>query len=1057
MNINFNLLKIGILLLSAIGSQAQPSIGGFNVYYGHLHNHSNVSDGNGTPDEAYNYAKNSGGLDFFSLSDHSTAIDATEWLSIKTAADKYNSDNVFTAFYGFEWTENVLGHVTVINSTDYISTGSPTNTFAGLCNWLNNTECVAFFNHPGRNNSTGHEFEHFTTTPTDKIAGMELWNKAELFPVYYYTDGYYAADGNKSWFDEAISRGWKIGAAGGEDNHSGTWGTAGNARLAVLASAKNRTDIYNALKAKRFFTTYDKNLALSFKIGANEMGSTITSSETSFSIEASDGNGEIFNVVQILKNGVVLNTWTPNTSAVNISGNMTFTTGEYYYVRVKQTDNDEAISSPIWIGNVNQLPSVSLIAPLQNSNFVAPAAITISATASDTDGNIQKVEFYQGATKIGEDTSSPYSFEWSAVSSGSYSLTAKAFDNIGGSAVSTAVQIVVANPGDPVTIFSKIATGMDDMEESSTGNILANVNSTDIELVNDISTSAGIQTVGLRFINLNIPQGALISNAYIQFTCDEISTDACNLTISGENVDNSAAFTTANFNISNRTKTTARVNWVPSAWSTLNEAGINQRTPNISTIIQEIVWRTGYVSTGAISLIFNGTGARITDSYNGSPAQAAVLYVTYTIPTVNQPPVVSITNPLNNATFTAPATILISANATDIDGSISKVDFFQGSTFLGSDNTRPFIYNWTNVIVGTYSLTAVATDNLGTASTTSSIVSVTVNPDPVISNVQTVNITETSASINWTTDLASSSEVQYGITTSYGSTASVTSNVTSHSVPLTGLTSGTLYHYRVLSNGVYSGDYTFTTQTSIVSTTYSPALTTITTGTTSSSLAYLETSNNVYYTVNSTKVKPYITDWYGVFQVQNITDILRFTVKYEGRYSRSVNQVLYLYNFNTNSWVQIDARSVSTTDIPITSIQNAPANFVSSGGEIRVRVYATTSSKSFTCLGDFMQISVDRAAVKSGHVESSVALESIEEKLILYPIPVFDILNIELQGIERKELNSVEILNIAGIRMKKEEFSGIKTQLNLFELPSGIYFVKVKTPTNMYLRKIIRH
>jgi len=352
------LLIFGWFLLLVISSHAQrPSIGGFNVYYGHLHNHSNVSDGTNTPDAAYNYARNTAKLDFFSLADHSSAIEATEWSAIKAAVDKYNLDGVFTAFRGFEWTENVLGHVAVINSENYISIVSPTNTFAGFCNWLNDNECVAFFNHPGRNNSTGLEFGHFATTPTDKIVGMELWNKTDRFPVYYYTDGYYANDGNKSWFDEAIERGWKIGASGSEDNHSGTWGTATPSKLAVLAAANTQTDIYNALKAKRFFTTYDLNLALSFKIGGNEMGSIISAGTLSFNILASDVDNELFTQVQLLKNGSVIQTWTPNVSTVNISGEMTFATGEYYYIRVKQADNDEAISSPIWIGQVNRSSS----------------------------------------------------------------------------------------------------------------------------------------------------------------------------------------------------------------------------------------------------------------------------------------------------------------------------------------------------------------------------------------------------------------------------------------------------------------------------------------------------------------------------------------------------------------------------------------------------------------------------------------------------------------------------------------------------------------------------
>ena len=330
----------------------------------------------------------------------------------------------------------------------------------------------------------------------------------------------------------------------------------------------------------------------------------------------------------------------------------------------------------------------------------------------------------------------------------------------------------------------------------------------------------------------------------------------------------------------------------------------------------------------------------------------------------------------------------------------------------------------------------------------------------VISGVSATNITETSATINWTTNVASSSEVDYGTTTSYGFAANIAGNVINHSVPISGLASGSTFHYRVKSSGIYSDDNTFSTKYPVVNSSYSPNSITITAGTNPGSLSNLATSNNAYYILNSSKAKPFISDWYGVVSIQNISDILRFTVKYEGKYSRSVNQILYLRNFITNSWVQIDARTVSTADIPITSIQNAPANFISSGGEIWVRVYATTNSKSFTCSGDFMQIIIEsqaasQSAFKSGQAESPVTPVSLEDKFRLFPNPVFDLLNIELEGIEKNELISVEILNIAGIKMKSQNIKGIKTQLNLVDLPSGIYFVKVKTSANMYLRKII--
>jgi hypothetical protein len=95
-------------------------------------------------------------------------------------------------------------------------------------------------------------------------------------------------------------------------------------------------------------------------------------------------------------------------------------------------------------------------------------------------------------------------------------------------------------------------------------------------------------------------------------------------------------------------------------------------------------------------------------------------------PAPNVPPTVSITSPANGATFTAPASVTINATAADSDGTVSKVDFYQGTTLLGTDTSSPYSYTWSSVAVGSYSLTAKATDN-SDAVTTSAAVGITVN------------------------------------------------------------------------------------------------------------------------------------------------------------------------------------------------------------------------------------------------------------------------------------------------------------------------------------------
>jgi hypothetical protein len=92
----------------------------------------------------------------------------------------------------------------------------------------------------------------------------------------------------------------------------------------------------------------------------------------------------------------------------------------------------------------------------------------------------------------------------------------------------------------------------------------------------------------------------------------------------------------------------------------------------------------------------------------------------------NTPPTVSLTSPTANQSFVPPATVTLTATAADANGTVSKVDFYRGSTTLiGTSTTPPYSYTWSNVAAGSYALTAKATDNAG-AVTTSSAVSITV-------------------------------------------------------------------------------------------------------------------------------------------------------------------------------------------------------------------------------------------------------------------------------------------------------------------------------------------
>ncbi len=160
----------------------------------------------------------------------------------------------------------------------------------------------------------------------------------------------------------------------------------------------------------------------------------------------------------------------------------------------------------------------------------------------------------------------------------------------------------------------------DDAEEAETGGSMY-LNSTDLELVFDSYQSQNNQTVGIRFNNIALPQGSTVLNAHLQFTVDEAGAGATNLVIKGEKVANSARFTADDFNISGRTKTSASVNWDNiREWGIIGSAGSNQKTPDLKSIVQEIVNQADWKPFNSLSFFITGTGVRTADSFDSGEA-----------------------------------------------------------------------------------------------------------------------------------------------------------------------------------------------------------------------------------------------------------------------------------------------------------------------------------------------------------------------------------------------------------------------------------------------------
>ncbi len=107
----------------------------------------------------------------------------------------------------------------------------------------------------------------------------------------------------------------------------------------------------------------------------------------------------------------------------------------------------------------NVPPAVAIISPTNNTTFTAPANITIVADPTDTDGTISLVEFFQNSIKLGEATNSPYSFAWTNVTAGNYTLTARATDNLGAATVSSPVSVSVTSNAPPAVVIQNPGAG----------------------------------------------------------------------------------------------------------------------------------------------------------------------------------------------------------------------------------------------------------------------------------------------------------------------------------------------------------------------------------------------------------------------------------------------------------------------------------------------------------------------------------------------------------------------------------------------------------------------
>jgi len=177
---------------------------------------------------------------------------------------------------------------------------------------------------------------------------MEMWNRDK---DYYSRKG---IDGVR-YYDEALQKGWYIGAGGGQDNHGWDWGTKNESRMAVLAKELSRESIMEALKERRYYSTLIDGVKVSFKCDDQDIGSIIKSVEGGVHSCTFDViSNHAFTWIELIRNGSpiasVSNPTFPFTTTLPALGGG----DEFIYAVLFQGDDWKVVTSPIFFKIVSE-------------------------------------------------------------------------------------------------------------------------------------------------------------------------------------------------------------------------------------------------------------------------------------------------------------------------------------------------------------------------------------------------------------------------------------------------------------------------------------------------------------------------------------------------------------------------------------------------------------------------------------------------------------------------------------------------------------------------------
>ncbi len=182
---------------------------------------------------------------------------------------------------------------------------------------------------------------------------------------------------------------------------------------------------------------------------------------------------------------------------------------------------------------------------------------------------------------------------------------------------------IVNNDVSSGTVEVPISATNDDVEEGQFDGAL-DFDSSDLEL-GEYDTGGtpdrGLQTIGLRFNNIQIPQNVNILSASIQFTADNTGSDPVQLTIYAENIGNAPEYANA-FGVTSRDRTTANAVWNVPPWLTVGESGAPQKTLDLSAVVQEVLDRDDWQAGNSINFIMEHSGPSVGVTSNSGGREA---------------------------------------------------------------------------------------------------------------------------------------------------------------------------------------------------------------------------------------------------------------------------------------------------------------------------------------------------------------------------------------------------------------------------------------------------